>query len=302
MNSAFYIEFQQICIGILTISIAALEDIVVWVLLAVASAFSGGGSVLQGLFILLLTGLFVLIMLLIVRPLLSLLYNYYLRRDDPYNTYFIVVCLLVLIAAAFTTETIHIHAFFGAFIAGLVIPRRPKNGPVHEYLANRIELFIIEFFLPLYFTNSGLKTHLYLLNNGRAWYTLIAIVAIASISKIVPVALVTKLVTKKSWSYAIAVGILMNTRGIVQLAVLNIGVELGVLSPIIFAIFVLAAVLMTFATSPLVHLIYNKQQNRSEVRTRAIKVVNSPLFYQNIANTKTIMPLRKLRLAAPNLF
>ena len=271
-------------LGMLTISIAAIEDIAVWVVLAVASAFSKGDSAIQGLYTLLLTLGFVLIMFLIVSPLLSLLHRYFLRHNDEYNIYLIVSCLLVLVSASLATEVINIHAFFGAFITGLIIPRRRKQGTIHEFLALRIELFIVEFFLPLYFTNSGLKTHLYLLNTGRAWYTLMSIVLIASVSKIVPVTLMTKLVTRKTenWSFALAVGILMNTRGIVQLAVLNIGVELGVLSPTIFAIFIAAAINMTFATSPLVHLIYGRQKKCQAKSPQPIK------------------PFRKLHLQSPS--
>ena len=283
----------------LTISVAAIEDIAVWIVLAIASAFSKGGPAIQGLYTLLLTCAFILTMFMIVSPLLSLLYRYYLRRNDQFNIYFIVVCLLVLIAASLATEIINIHAFFGAFITGLIIPRREKGGTIHEFLALRIELFIIEFFLPLYFTNSGLKTHLNLLNTSRAWYTLITIVFIASVSKIVPVTLMTKLVTRKNetWSFALAVGILMNTRGIVQLAVLNIGVELGVLSPVIFAIFIAAAVIMTFATSPLLYLVYTRRKKRKK---------NTAILEQNHLNNNSmhdrqLKSFRKLRLEPPSI-
>lgn len=143
------------------------------------------------------------------------------------------------------------------------------------------------YFLPLYFTNSGLKTHLYLLNTGLAWYPLLRIVLIASVSRIVLVTLMAKLVTRKTgnWSFALAVGILMNTRGIVQLAVLNIGVELGVLSPTIFAIFIADATIMMFATSSLVHLIYAR---RKKCQTKSS---NQPR-----------KPFRKLRLQSPSQF
>ncbi|CAF1929521.1 unnamed protein product [Rotaria magnacalcarata] len=223
------------------------------------------------------------------------------------NIYFIVVCLLLLVIASLATEVINIHAFFGAFIAGLVIPRHQQKGTIHDFLAVRIELFIIAFFLPLYFTNSGLKTHLYMLSTGRAWYTLIAIVLIASLSKIVPVTLMAKLVTRKkeSWSFALTVGILMNTRGIVQLAVLNIGVELGVLSPVIFAIFVVAAVIMTLATSPLVYLVYTRHKPAQKQHIIEVKKSKNPVqkrYYleTHSANDQQLKPFRKLRLELPS--
>ena len=91
-------------IGIQTISLAAVEDIVVWVILAVASAFSSGGSALQGLYTLLLTLAFVAIMFLIIRPIFKKLYGFYLRRNDDSNVYLVVVCFLLLVVSAFTTE------------------------------------------------------------------------------------------------------------------------------------------------------------------------------------------------------
>ena len=111
----------------------------------------------------------------------------------------------------------------------------------------------------LYFANSGLQTQLNLLNTGQAWYTLVVLIVLASVAKIVPVTLVSKLCSKKPWRYCLSIGVLMNTRGIVQLVVLNIGVELGVLSPKLFSIFVLMATILTFITSPVLSLLYREQ-------------------------------------------
>ncbi|CAF1317549.1 unnamed protein product [Rotaria magnacalcarata] len=243
-------------IGVQTISLAAVEDIVVWVILAIASAFSLGGSALQGLYTLLLTLGFIAIMIFIIRPILNCFHGYYLRRENDTNIYLVVVCFLLLVVASFTTEVMGIHAFFGAFIAGLCIPRK---GTLVEFLGVRIQLIIVEFFLPLYFTNSGLHTHLNLMNTGKAWWTLIVLLILASAAKIIPVTLVSKLCSKKPWRYCLSIGVLMNTRGIVQLVVLNIGVELGVLSPELFAIFVLMATILTFLTSPILSLLYRRK-------------------------------------------
>jgi len=251
-------------------------------------------------------------MFIIVRPLLSLLHGYYFRRKDEYNIYLVVICLLILVASAFASEVINIHAFFGAFIAGLIIPRRRKGSSLHEFLSVRIELFCIEFFLPLYFTNSGLKTHLNLLNTFQAWYILLALVFIVSLAKIIPVTLMTRFITRKTerWSYAFAVGILMNTRGIVQLVVLNVGVELGVLSPVIFSIFVLVAVILIFFTSPLLYIFYlrkkptqvkskvivkEKEKNLSPNRTN---IYTNPI--ERIPDNQLLRPYRKWRLAPPS--
>ncbi|UJR21342.1 hypothetical protein I4U23_024435 [Adineta vaga] len=249
-------------IGIQTISLAAVEDIVVWIILAIASAFSSGGSALKGLYTLLLTLGFIAIMILIIRPILKRVHGYYLRRNNDTNVYLVVGCFLLLVVSAFTTEVMGIHAFFGAFISGLCIPRK---GELTDFLGVRIELIIVEFFLPLYFANSGLQTQLNLLTSGKVWWTLVVLLIIASTAKIVPVSLMTKLCTKKPWSYCFSIGVLMNTRGIVQLVVLNIGVELKVISPIIFALFVLMATILTFATSPILYLLYRKNFDRKKL-------------------------------------
>ena len=110
----------------------------------------------------------------------------------------------------------------------------------------------------LYFANSGLRTRLDLLNTGKVWWTLVVLILLASAAKIIPVTLMCKLCTKKSWHYCSSIGVLMNTRGIVQLVVLNIGVELNVIPKVVFAMFVLMATILTFLTSPLLYLLYRK--------------------------------------------
>lgn len=306
-NELFYIRisclnFDLSHLGVLIISIAAIEDIVVWVIVAVATSLSKGGASIEGFYTLLLTGAFVFIMFVIIRPLLAILYRYYCRRNDEFNIYLIVICLLIFIAAAVTSELINIHAFFGAFIAGLIIPRRAKKANLQEFLCIRIELICVEFFLPLYFTNSGLKTHLYMLNTFQAWYTLFALVIIASLSKIIPVTLMTRLMTRKteSWSYAFAVGVLMNTRGIVQLVVLNVGVELGVLSPVIFAIFVVAAVILTFATSPLLYLFYLRRKPEKVKTAKKIVEESIPTNQVRLYVNPIEHQYRKWRLELPS--
>jgi Kef-type K+ transport system membrane component KefB len=133
-------------------------------------------------------------------------------------------------------------------------------------------------------------------------------VFIVSIAKIIPVALMTRLVTRKTetWSFAFAVGILMNTRGIVQLVVLNVGVELGVLSPVIFSIFVLMAIILTFFTSPLLYLVYLRKKP-TKVKSKIIvaqtekpPVAKRTHLYTNpIDDQRVLRPYRKRQLEPP---
>lgn len=248
-------------IGILTISLAAIEDICVWVILAVASGLASNGAAISGLYTVLIVFGFMGIMLLFIQPILHYIDKQLIMRNDEYNIYYLVSIFLLLIVASLATELANIHAFFGAFITGLIVP---KTGNITSFLALRIELIIIEFFLPLYFVNSGLNTEVYLLNTGSSWLTLLELILVASAAKIIPLTLVAKFLYRKSeesksWRYYISIGLLMNTRGIVQLVVLNIAVQEGILSKQLFAIFVLMATFMTFVTSPAIHLLYKNK-------------------------------------------
>jgi hypothetical protein len=173
-----------------------------------------------------------------------------------------------------------IHAFFGAFAFGVIVP---KSGQLVNELAPKIELLIVEFFLPLYFANSGNahgKYHIYIsglrtsigaLNTGELWGACIVIILVASVAKIAPVTLVTRAFGRE-WRLCITLGILMNTRGrnshnfpiliffsgLVSLIVLNIGLDLGILTTKIFTIMVIMALVTTFMTSPLLYYLYQK--------------------------------------------
>ena len=125
-------------------------------------------------------------------------------------------------------------------------------------------ILVINYF-SLYFANSGLQTQLNLLTSGQVWWTLVVLLLLASAAKIIPVTLVSKVFTKKPWRYCLSIGVLMNTRGIVQLVVLNIGVGYGVLSPIIFSLFVLMATILTFITSPILYLLQRKHFNEKKL-------------------------------------
>lgn len=104
-----------------------------------------------------------------------------------------------------------------------------------------------------------------MLTTGQSWWSLVVLIIIASVAKVVPVTLASKLCTRKSWRYCAAIGVLMNTRGIVQLVVLNIGVELKVISPIIFAMFVLMATILTFLTSPILYFLYKEKSTKADL-------------------------------------
>jgi Kef-type K+ transport system membrane component KefB len=143
-----------------------------------------------------------------------------------------------------------IHALFGAFLAGVVMPR---NKAFHEYLTLRLENFATVFLLPLFFAFSGLRTQVNLLNDRASWFVLAGIILVAVTGKLVG-SMVPARLTGMSWNEAFSLGALMNTRGLVELVALNIGYDLGILPPRIFSMMVLMALVTTFMTGPLLGL------------------------------------------------
>ena len=163
---------------------------------------------------------------------------------------------------------IGIHAFFGSFVAGVIVPKGNKY-KLTESLCPRMELLTKDFLLPLYFASSGIKTNIGSLSSGTDWGYVFAIILIAVAAKFIPGCLVTKLVTGRDWRYCVTFGFLMNTRGLVELIALNVGLQTGVLSVRLFTVLVLMAILTTLMTSPLLWTIYKAPHDeRLAVRRR----------------------------------
>jgi hypothetical protein len=160
--------------------------------------------------------------------------------------------LIICLIASWFTDFIGVHAIFGAFITGVVLPR--KAG-FNVHLIEKIEDLVGIIFLPLYFAYSGLSTDIGKLDNGLAWGAVILVIGCACIAKISASALASKIVGLP-WRESLAVGILMNTKGLVELIVLNIGLSAGVIDGTIFTIMVLMALITTFMTTPLIKCIY----------------------------------------------
>ena len=164
----------------------------------------------------------------------------------------------MLFLSAFTTEAIGIHALFGAFLAGVSVP---DQGGFKKVLVGRLEDVSVVILLPLFFAYSGLKTQIGLLNNGSGWLICGLIILVAVAGKFGG-GLVAARITGQSWADSLAIGALMNTRGLMELIVLNIGYDLGVLSPLVFTMMVLMALLTTFMTSPVLAVIQHSRWKR----------------------------------------
>jgi len=208
-------------LGQMAMSAAAVNDVVAWILLALAVAITNAGSSpIVALYVLLLGVAFLLFMFILVRPILHALAHY----EDPIPELVVAITLVIVLGAAFVTDIIGIHVIFGAFICGLIVP---KDGPFAGMLIEKIEDYVSILFLPLYFAYSGLQTQLSSINSGTAVGILALVLGTACLGKILGTVFVAKLVgmdTRKSF----ALGFLMNTKGLVELIVLNIGLQKGV--------------------------------------------------------------------------
>nr|CAD1816790.1 unnamed protein product [Ananas comosus var. bracteatus] len=234
-------------LGRMAMSAAAVNDIAAWILLALAVALSGSGSPLIALWVLLSAAAFIAVLALVLRPLLA----WMARRSpdgEPVKESYICATLVAVLAAGFVTDAIGIHALFGAFVVGILVP---KDGPFAGVLIEKVEDLVSGLFLPLYFVSSGLKTNVATISGARSWGLLVLVIANACLGKIVgtiAVALLTRVPPRE----ALALGFLMNTKGLVELIVLNIGRDRKVLNDESFAILVLMALFTTFVTTPAV--------------------------------------------------
>jgi Kef-type K+ transport system membrane component KefB len=235
-------------IGVIAISAAAVDDVTAWCLLAflIATVRSTGDVP----FWLPVAGLaaYLLVAVYAIAP--------WLRRTrlavaTSIGREGFAWLLLFMILSSWTTERIGIHALFGAFLAGVILP---KNDSLVQYVSARLDPLTSGLLLPLFFAFTGLRTSVGVLNGVSAWMDCALIVAVAVAGKLAGCAVTLRL-TGASWREAIAVGVLMNTRGLIELVILNVGLDLGVISPTLFSMLVIMAVVTTFMASPLLELL-----------------------------------------------
>ena len=233
-------------IGSMAISCAAIDDISAWLLLAVLTAMVHSSQSWRAFAVtLILLAVFVATMLLPIRRVASLLESRY--QQNGASMEFISLLMLFMLAASWTTERLGVHALFGAFMAGLVVP---KNGRMIADLVDRMESLSLALLLPLFFALTGLRTRIDLLTDRSLWGYAGAIIATAVAGKLAGAAFTAR-ATGMNWKDSLGLGVLMNTRGLVELVILNAGLDLGILSPALFTMMVLMALVTTFMTSPI---------------------------------------------------
>ena len=241
-------------VGSVAITCAAVDDVTAWCILAGITVIVRSSS-LQLPVWLTLGGLvaFVLVMLLVVRRALRKLAALYERRGNLTQD-LVATILLVVLVSGWITESLGVHALFGAFLAGIVMPRHPG---LSQELSQKLEVLVVVLLLPLYFALTGLRSSFLLITGAGMWFYCGAIIVLAVVGKLGG-SLVSARMNGMSWRESAAVGVLMNTRGLVELVILNIGLDLGILSPALFSIMVLMALVTTLMTTPLLAWIYPK--------------------------------------------
>lgn len=236
-------------LGNMSLACAAIDDISAWLLLAVLTALAHSSSSWRHfLFTILLLVGFIAFMLIVVRRFGPVLESWYQRRGAGVE--FISFLVLFVFAASWATEKLGVHALFGAFMAGLVMP---KNVRLLSDVVDRIESLSLALLLPLFFALTGLRTRIDLLSGKSALGYGLAILAVAVGGKLVGAAFSAKVIGV-NWRDSIGLGVLMNTRGLVELVILNAALDLGVSSPELFTMMVLMALITTFMTTPILSL------------------------------------------------
>lgn len=237
-------------LGTIVITCAAADDITAWCILAAVIAIVKAGTFASSMYIILMAAVYVVMMLFVVKPFLKKIGDLYATRENLSKPV-VAIFLLTLIISSYMTEVIGIHALFGAFMTGAIMPDLTK---IRKIIIEKVEDVALILLLPLFFVFTGLRTQIGLINDTYLWQVTGLIIGVAVVGKFFGSALAAKFVGQ-NWRDSLTIGALMNTRGLMELVVLNIGYDLGVLSTEVFTMMVIMALVTTFMTGPAIDLI-----------------------------------------------
>ena len=238
-------EMHKTRLGTIVITCAAADDITAWCILAAVIAIVKAGSFVSSLYVIGLAIVYVGAMLFIVRPFLKKIGDLY-KSKNKLSKPVVAIFFLTLILSSYTSEIIGIHALFGAFMAGAIMPDITKFRAI---FIEKVEDVSVILLLPLFFVFTGLRTQIGLINDPYLWKLTGVIILVAVAGKFFGSALAAKFVGQ-SWQDSLTIGALMNTRGLMELVVLNIGYDLGVLTSEVFTMMVIMALVTTIMTGP----------------------------------------------------
>lgn len=285
-------------IGALVITCAAADDVTAWCILAAVIAIVKAGSFTSALYVMALSLIYVVLMMKVVKPFLKRIGELYGNKDAVTKPV-VAIFFLTLLISSYITELIGIHALFGAFMAGAIMP---ENMRFRNIFIEKVEDVSQVMLLPLFFVFTGLRTQIGLLNETSQWEVCGWIILVAVIGKFAGSMLTARFVGQ-NWRDSFTIGALMNTRGLMELVVLNIGYDLGVLSAEIFSMMVIMALATTFMTGPaldLIGLIYNRKKNYIPAEIRQVSKFKVLVSFDSPEGGKTLLRLansfvRKMR-------
>ncbi|KAF8018987.1 hypothetical protein BT93_H3768 [Corymbia citriodora subsp. variegata] len=278
-------------LGRIAMSSALINDMCAWVLLALAIALAENeSSSLASLWVVLSSVAFVLVCIYMVRPAIS-----WMIRQTPegetYSEFYICLILTGVMISGFITDAIGTHSVFGAFVFGLIIP----NGPLGVTLIEKLEDFVSGLLLPLYFAISGLRTDLTKIAGAGSWGILLLVIFFSSAGKIVGTLMVS-VFYQMTVREGVTLGLLMNTKGLVEMIILNVGKDQKVLDDKSFAAMVMVALFVTAIITPIVTVIYKParrfipykrrtiQRSKPDAEFRVLVCVHTPRNVPTIIN------------------
>lgn len=247
-------------LGVMAVACASIDDITAWCILAIVIAIVKTGSILGALITISLAMLYIFFMIYCIKPIVEKVLSKQIS-SEKINLPVVAFVLVIVLFSSYITENIGIHALFGAFLAGTILP---QNTNFKKLFTEKIEDISFVLLLPIFFVITGLRTQIGLLNEGYLWIICLLILLTAVFGKFIGASLISRLVGE-SWETSLSIGALMNTRGLMELIVINIGYDLGILSPKMFAIMLLMALFTTFMTGPILDLINKLFKNYNTI-------------------------------------
>jgi len=248
----------QTNVGASSVSIIAVDNILCWGLLVLVSSFiNSTDDSLSPLYIFLCLTAAILIILLVIRPLLLLWLKHYqaqVEQEGAISEVIISAMFILLLLSSWTAHRFGGHAVIGSFLFGLILP----HGPFTVKMTEKVEDVVVIFLLPMYIAVSGLRSNFDFTSDYMFWVWLVLYFVASSIAKIVPTSIVAKS-CKFSWRESFSIGILLNTKGLMDLVVLNMGLDSEIISHKTYTLFILITILTTFSTTPLISKVYSQK-------------------------------------------
>ena len=265
-------------LGSISLASAANGDITAWCILAAVVAYTQSDTMSSAIYTVLFSLVYIFVMFFLIRPIFKIIGNLY-HNKEVMDKSLIAFMFFVLLVSSYITEILGLHALFGAFVAGMIMP---ENLKFRKIMNEKVEDVSLALFLPLFFVYTGLQTEIGLINGLDMWLLCSVFIVAAIIGKFGGTLVAARL-SKENWENSLYMGAFMNTRGLMELIVLTIGLEMKILPPVIFVMLVLMTLVTTFMTSPLISLInvlFRKSerirfQRKERLKTNTFKILLS---------------------------